>query len=329
MKKLYLFASLITVFGLVLTACGAPSTESPAVTQPPEATEPPATGAPAAGDLLAAIQARGTLVGFTDPAYPPQSSLKDNPQRTEGTKCAADEKTLGELEGIDIDVTAAIAEALGVEACFVTPDWGMLVAGGWSDRWDIAVGSVTITPERAELLYFAQPYKNIPAAVYVNADNTTYSAPADLSGKKVGVCSGCTYESYLNQTLVIPGVPDIEYAITDADIKGYDTDTTALQDLALGDGLRLDGVITAQPTGEKFIQDGGAVKRIGDPIYYEFDAPAFDRRSSMDSTSLLAKVTEIIQGLHADGTLQEFSMKWYEADYTSAAADFDTSLLNK
>jgi polar amino acid transport system substrate-binding protein len=315
MKKLYVVWTAVLVASLILAGCGS--------------TKPASTQAPAANDLLAAIQKRGTLVGFTDPAYPPQSALKANPQRTPGTKCAEDQKTLGELEGIDIDVTAAVAKALGVEPCFVTPDWGMLVAGGWSDRWDISVGSVTITPERAKVLYFAQPYKNIPAALYINKDNTSFKAPADLSGKKVGVCSGCTYESYLGGTLVIPGVPKIDYVIKNAEVKGYDTDTTALQDLALGDGTRLDGVLTAQPTGDQFIKDGGAVKPLGDPLYYEFDAPAFDRSSSLDSKSLIAKVNEIIQGMHKDGTLKQLSTKWYGADYTSAAATFDISLLNK
>lgn len=335
MKKIHVLATLLVVASFVLGACGTPATDVPPATEPPatesNATEAPgteaaATEAPTGDDLLAAIQERGTLIGFTDPAYPPQSVLKDNPQRTEGTKCAEDEKTLGELEGFDIDVTAAIAEALGVEACFVTPDWGMLIAGGWSDRWDIAVGSITITPERAEVLRFGQPYYTTPAAVYVHNDNTTYTQPSDLSGKKVGVCSGCSYEAYLNQTLVIPGT-EIDFVITDAQVQGYDTDTTALQDLALGDGVRLDAVITAQPTGEQFIADGGPIKQLGDPIYFEYLAPAVDRTSSLDTTALLERVNEIIQGMHADGTLAELSQKYYGTDLSSAAADFDIALL--
>jgi len=66
-------------------------------------------------DLLSEVKARGTLVISTDPAYPPQSELKANPARTPGTKCTSDQKTLGELEGFDIDTAAAIAKGLGVE----------------------------------------------------------------------------------------------------------------------------------------------------------------------------------------------------------------------
>jgi polar amino acid transport system substrate-binding protein len=333
MKKLFVLFSLLVIASLALTACGAktpaPATQPPATkapaTQAP-ATQPPATQPPAA-DLLATILARGTLIISSDPAYPPQSSLKATPKRTEGTKCASDQKTLGELEGFDIDVAADIAKALGVEACFVTPDWGLIVSGNWSGRWDISVGSVTITPERAQVLYFAQPYYTTPAAAFVNSANTTYTKPADLSGKKIGVCSGCTYESYLDGTLVIPGVPSIDFVITGADIKGYDTDSTALEDLALGDGVRLDAVITAQPTGLQAIQNGKPLKQLGDPLYFEYLSPAFDRFSTLDPQSFIAKVTEIIQGLHKDGTLLALSNQYYGTDLTSAAASFDPGLL--
>jgi polar amino acid transport system substrate-binding protein len=338
MKKMFLIWTVMAVVSLLLASCGgatptatqepamteSPATEAPATEMP--ATESPATEAPAGGDLLAAVLERGTLVSFTDPAYPPQSALKENPQRTEGTKCAEDQQTVGELEGFDIDVAAAIAEQLGVEACFTTPSWDSMIGGNWADRFDYAVGSVTITPARMELFHFSQPYYTTPAALFVHAD-ASYTSPEELSGKAIGVCSGCTYESYLLGTLEIPGVPDIQYVITDADVKGYDTDTTALEDLALGDGVRLDGVITAQPTGQEAIDNGRPLKQVGEPLYFEYLAPAFDRASSLDPTSLIDRVSEITRQLHEDGTLLELSQKHYGIDLTSAAAEFDTSLL--
>jgi polar amino acid transport system substrate-binding protein len=343
MKKMYLIWTVVAVGSLLLASCGgatptaqepaateAPATESPA-TEPPAtespATEAAATEAAAGDDLLAAVLERGTLVSFTDPAYPPQSALKENPQRTEGTKCAEDQQTVGELEGFDIDVAAAIAEQLGVEPCFTSPAWDTMIGGNWADRFDYAVGSITITPERLKLFQFSQPYYTTPAALFVHAD-ASYTSPEELSGKKIGVCSGCTYESYLLGSLVIPGVPDIQYAITDAEIKGYDTDSTALEDLALGDGLRLDGVITAQPTGQAAIDDGRPIKQVGEPLYFEYLAPAFDRASSLDPTSLVERISEITSALHEDGTLLELSQKHYGIDLTTAAADFDLSLLN-
>lgn len=328
MKKIYRLVVVVISAAFLLAACGAPVATEVAATEAPP-TQVPATQAPTAvPDLLSTILARGTLVVSTDPAYPPQSALKATPQRTAGTKCASDQKTLGELEGFDIDASAAIAKGLGVEACFVTPDWTLITAGGWAGRWDISVGSMTITPERAKVLYFAQPYYTTPAALFVNKANTTYTKPEDLGGKKIGVCGGCTYENYLNGSLVIPG-ETINFVIKGAEAKTYDTDSTAIEDLALGDGVRLDAVLTAQPTGQQAIDSGKPIKQLGDPLYFEYLAPAIDREGSLDPASFIAKVSEIIAGLHKDGTLLALSQQWYKLDLTTAAASFDASAFAK
>jgi polar amino acid transport system substrate-binding protein len=335
MKNLNIVFVLILAFALVLSACGpaaTPTTAPPAAqaaSQAPAATQIPPTQAPTAvPDLLSTIQSRGTLVISTDPAYPPQSALKANPERTSGSKCSSDQKTLGELEGFDIDVAAAIAKGLGVEPCWVSPDWTLITAGNWAGRWDISVGSMSITPERAKALYFAQPYYTTPAALFVNKNNTTYTQASDLNGKKIGVCGGCTYENYLNGSLVIPG-ETINFVIKNANIKTYDTDSTALEDLSLGDGARLDAVLTAQPTGLQAITNGKPLKQLGDPLFFEYLAPAIDRNSSLDAKSFIAKVSEIVAGLHKDGTLLQLSQKYYSADLTSSAASFDASQFGK
>ncbi|MBI3286633.1 MAG: transporter substrate-binding domain-containing protein [Chloroflexi bacterium] len=283
---------------------------------------------PAPTGLLADILARGTLVVSTDPAYPPQSELVEGPTRAANTQCASDQHTATEFTGFDIDVAVEIAKRLGVEACFVTPDWTLIIGGSWADRWDISVGSMTITPERMEVLYFTQPYYTTPAAFFVHQDNTTFSQPSDLSGKKVGVCAGCTYEYFLDKTLSIPG-ETINFIVEDASINGYDTDTSALQDLALGDGVRLDAVLTALPTGQGVIADGLPLKQLGDPVFFEYLAAAVDKSHSKDATSFVRRVTEIMQQMHADGTLLRLSQQYYGEDLTSAAAQFDVGALGQ
>ena len=304
-----------------------PPTQAPA-TQPPTQAPPTATVPPptptTAPDYLSDILKRGTLVVSTDPAYPPQSELVENATRPADSKCASGQHTASEFKGFDIETAVEIAKRLGVEACFVTPDWTLITGGSWSARWDISVGSMTITPERMKVLDFTQPYYTTPAAVFVNKNNKTYTKPEDLSGKKVGSCTGCTYESYLDGSLVIPG-ENIDFLIKNPQFKGYDTDTPALQDLALGDGLRLDAVLTAEPTGQAFIAGGKPLKELGGPIFFEYLAAAIDKKHSKDPTSFVKKVTEIIQQMHSDGTLLKLSQKYYNTDLTTAAAKFDVS----
>jgi polar amino acid transport system substrate-binding protein len=221
-----------------------------------------------------------------------------------------------------------IAKRLGVEPCFVTPDWTLITGGSWADRWDVSVGSMTITPERMDPLYFSQPYYTTPAAFFVNSDNTTFSAAADLNGKKIGVCGGCTSESYLAKDLSIPG-ESIDFVVNDAGVTTYDTDTSALQDLALGDGVRLDAVLTAQPTGAQAISDGMPLKQLGDPVFFEYLAAAVDKSSSNDPVSFVKRLNEIIQEMHSDGTLKGFSETYFGSDLTSAAGAFDVNALGQ
>jgi polar amino acid transport system substrate-binding protein len=251
----------------------------------------------ASGDLLAEICERGTITVSTDPAYPPQSSL--------------DPKS-GEYEGFDIDVATEIANRLGVDIAWETPSWDVITAGSWNNRWQLSVGSMTPTNDRQQVLHFTQPYYYTPAVVAVHADNTDITdLSTDLDGKTIGVCAGCTYEQFLDKSLAIKGF-EFDFIIDDPEIVGYDTDTTAMQDLALGDGERLDAAITSLTVAEGYEKAGNPTKVVGDPVFYEPLAVAIDKSSELDPASLLEAVDGIVGDMHDDGTLTGFSEEWYD-----------------
>lgn len=279
-------------------------------------------------DKLGEIVDRGRLIVSTETAYPPQSELKPEATRTANTKCTSAEYTANQLRGFDIDVAVEVAKRLGVEPCFVTPTWTQVTSGNWGDRWDISVGSMVITPERMEVLYFTQPYASGAAVLFVHKDNRTFTQPSDLSGRKIGVCAGCAYEFYLERSLVVPG-QKIDFVIKDAAIVGYDTDTSALEDLAVGDGTRLDAVLTDPDTGQNAIETGMPIKQLGDPVYYDYVAAAIDKKSSRDPVSFVRKVTEIIQQMHNDGTLLKLSQQYYGGDFTTTASRFNIDALGQ
>jgi polar amino acid transport system substrate-binding protein len=291
---------LVLVLAIVATACGGDGDGDggPAATggQPGES--------PAGEDLLARIQEEGVIRVSTDPAYPPQSSLNED---------------TGEFEGFDIDVATEIANRLGVEVEWETPTWNSIVSGGWRDRWDMSVGSMTVTEERAEVLYFTPAYYFTPASAAVHEDATYSDVTTDLDGKSVGVCGACSYDFFLQKNLhiQIPGY-EFDYVIDDADIRTYDTDTTAIRDLSLGDGVRLDAVISALPTLQEAIDSGEPIKILGDPLFYEPLAVAVDRQAPLDPATLVDEVSQIVDEMHSDGTLTELSMKWYDEDLTTS-----------
>jgi polar amino acid transport system substrate-binding protein len=251
------------------------------------------------GNLLQEIKDRGTIRVSTDPAYPPQSF-----QANDGT-----------FKGFDIDVAEEIAKRMGVEVQWLTPSWDVLTAGSWNGRWDMSVGSMTVTPERAKVLDFSTPYYYTPASVAVHEDNTDITdVETDLDGKTIGVCGACTYEFYLDGTLNIPG--DYDFVIDNPQIKTYDTDSSAIQDLALGDGVRLDAAMSSLTTLKEAEEKGTPIKIVDGPLYYEPLAVAIDKEAPGNPKPLAKEVNKIVEEMHEDGTLTELSKKWYGYDLT-------------
>ena len=272
-------------------------TETTATSRAAPSSEGACAGDPA--DLLAEVCEEGKLTVSTDPAYPPQSSLNEQ---------------TGEYEGFDIDVATEIAKRLGVDVAWEAPTWDIITAGSWNGRWDTTVGSMTPTNERQEVLYFTEPYNYTPAVVVVGADNDEVSdLSTDLDGKKVGSCSPCTYSDFLEKKLAIEGY-EFDFIIDDAEISGYDTDTTALEDLVNG---RLDAVITSVTTAQGYIDAGNPVKIVGDPVFYEPLSVGFDKSSDPSSESLYEAVDAVVAEMHEDGTLTSLSEEWYGLDLTT------------
>lgn len=264
------------------------------------AAPPPTPLLPPGQDLLGAVLEAGVLVVSTDPNYPPQSFLDE----------------AGELAGFDVDVAKEVAARLGVEVEFVTPDWDLITAGSWGGRWDISIGSMTPTEERAQLLWFTAPYYYTPASFAIHTSNTTIQAPGDLAGKTIGLGIATTYEAYLNGSLSIMGGETAYDPPPDIKIWPYVTDAEAFKDMELGDGVRLDAVMSAQPTIQDAINEGYPLKFLGTPAFYEPLVFALDRTRG-PSDNMLEGLNEIIAAMREDGTLTGLSLEWYGIDVTT------------
>jgi polar amino acid transport system substrate-binding protein len=243
----------------------------------------------------------GKIVAFTDPAYPPQSSLND---------------ATGEYEGFDIDVTNEIAARLGVTVEFTTPAFDAVVAGDWSGRWDMAVGSVTVTEDRKEILDFTVPYYFTPAQMATFSDSSIQTI-ADFAGKTACVGESTTYLDWIEGTLTLPAeAGDV------ADPPAGLSSTTLPTDIDCADAWAsgrtdFEGWISSITTVEGAIADDYAIRKVGDPIFFEPLAVCFDKAVE-DGASLVDAVNQIVQDLHDDGTLTAMSKEWYDGiDLTS------------
>jgi polar amino acid transport system substrate-binding protein len=308
---------------LVLAGCGgggtASSESASSVSQPQAAT----AGDPTK-DKLAQILKRGTLVLSNDMKYPPQSMLADGAKRPANTKCLPNQLTGDEVTGYDVETGKALAAKLGVEACFVSPPWAEVVSGSWGDRWDIAYRSGAINSDRMTRLWMTQPYRSEPSRYFVK-DDSPYQTPADLSGKTIGACTGCSHELYLKKQLQLPGIT-LSYDVKDPKVAGFDVEESGLKAVAAG---TIDAFLCAETEGQNAIEAGVPLRALDPPAFASMLTGLVDKKSGLDDAAFVAKVNEVIQGLHADGTLTALSEKFYGADYATKAGQFDLTTIGQ
>lgn len=241
--------------------------------------------------------AAGVLKVATDANWAQQSFINDD----------------NKMDGFDVDVAREIAKRLGVEVEFITPSWDIITAGRWNGRWDLSVGSMTPTLSRAKVLAFPGVYYFTPASIAVHKDSP-FKTIADLNGKDVGAGTATTFELYLQHDLEIDaeGVPAFEYQLT-VENKSYKDSTAAMDDLRLGDGVRLNGMIGSLPAILSAIEANYPLRVLGEPVFYEPLALAID----LGDAEFNDKLAAMLADMKSDGTLSAMSVKWYGIDYSS------------
>jgi polar amino acid transport system substrate-binding protein len=288
---------------------------------------PRAAARPAADpatDLLSRVQARGTLVLSTDPAYPPQSYAVKGAKRLAATRCAVNQLTANQVAGYDADTAKLVAKALAVEPCFVTPTWSELISGHWSGRWDIAFGSIGITYERMRRLFYTQPYSAEAERFFVRK-RSPVTRVEQLSGKRLGGCGGCFAQYYIQRTLRLPGEP-VRYHVASARFVGYDVESNGLVAVA---GGKLDGFLCGVAVGAKAINGGLALRAVGGDQYVAYISGAVDRFSGLSVGSFVSRVNAVVRRLQTGGTLRRLSLHYFGVDFATKARSFDVSRLNQ
>ena len=303
--------SILAILGLIVALVAGCSGGGPVKSSAAPSADP-------TKDKLAQVVTRGTLVLSTDPDYAPQSFAVKGATRAAPTKCAPNQLTAPEVSGYDADTGKLVAAALGVEPCFVTPTFDQIIAGSWGDHWDVAWGSGALTASRMKTLFVTQPYYTTPANFFV-AKSSSYTKPADLNGKQIGACAGCTHEQYLTNTLTLPGVT-LEYVVADPKIVTFASEVPGLDALAAG---KIDAFLCSQPVGAGAIAKGSPLRMLDQPAFFTEKTGYVDRGLTLAAGPFLDRINLAIRGLHAQGKLKALSEKYFGVDYATAAATFD------
>lgn len=270
-------ALLSVPLALALAAC-APAED--------EATEPAGDATPAADacttDALP-VKTAGTLTVATDsPAYEPWFS-EDDPSNGRGYESA---------------VAYAVADKLGFaedEVTWVKVPFNNSYAPG-AKEFDFDINQISITPERAEVVDFSQPYYTASQAVITLAENADQAGSlADLKSLKLGAQTGTTSLTAVREQ-VKPTAEPLVFNDTNA----------AKQALLNG---QVDGIVADLPTAFYI----SAVEIEGSAITGQFETAGQADEFGLlfeKGNPLRTCVDQALADLEADGTLADIEQEW-------------------
>ena len=102
-----------------------------------------------------------------------------------------------EPEGFDVDMANMAAKALGVKLELVQITGANRLPFLLTDKVDIVISVMGLTPERAKQIMFSAPYANTSLAVY-GPKNINVKSAADLTNYKIAAAKGTTQELALS-----------------------------------------------------------------------------------------------------------------------------------
>jgi len=102
-----------------------------------------------------------------------------------------------QAEGFDVDMANMVAKALGVKLELTQVTGANRLPFLLTDKVDVVISVMGLTPERAKQIMFTAPYANTSLAVY-GPKNISVKSAADLGKYKVAAAKGTTQELALS-----------------------------------------------------------------------------------------------------------------------------------
>lgn len=125
-------------------------------------------------------------------------------------------------DGYDADVAKLLAKDLGLKLDLVPVTGPNRIPFLLTNKVDVLIASLAVTPERAKQVQFSRPYSAATIVLY-GAKKAAVKSPADLKGVRVGVARASTQDTAL--TAIAP---------EGTEIRRFDDDASAMQALLSG-----------------------------------------------------------------------------------------------
>ncbi len=208
----------------------------------------------------------------------------------------------GEIVGIDAEIAAALAEKLGMTLEIVDTEFGSIIGGVQSGKYDVGLAGMTVTEERLEEVNFSNTYAKGVQAVIVKEDSDYVSyedfyTGYDEEGNPNGVIEGFKVGVQQDTTGDIYSSADPEgWGFGDANVIRYKTGAEAVQALLTD---KVTCVIIDNEPAKEFVKANEGLK-ILDGAYTEED---YAICIAKENTELLENINKALAELEAEGVL--------------------------
>ncbi|MEK1887195.1 MAG: transporter substrate-binding domain-containing protein [Phyllobacterium sp.] len=211
----------------------------------------------------------------------------------------------GKWNGWEVDIINALCEQAKLD-CVITPvAWDGIIPALTTKKIDMIASSMSITDERLKTIDFSDKYYNTPTVIMGAKGVDMQPTPEGLKGKIIGVQVSTVHQAYAKKY----------FAGTAAEIKEYQTQDEANQDLAAG---RIDATQADSLALETFVQtDAGKAcceikGKVADDL--EILGPGVGVGIRKGETELKDKMNAAIKAIRADGKYDEISKKYFNFD---------------
>jgi arginine/lysine/histidine transporter system substrate-binding protein len=211
-----------------------------------------------------------------DPTYPPFENAEGVP-----------------LEGLDVDLAEAVAEALGMEAAFVHFGYDGLYDALATEQVDVLISALAVSPERSRDFAYSEPYFNAGQMIFYPT-GAPVAGPEGLAGRTVAVELGA--EGHVLATEWQRRLPDMS-------ILTHDTAQEALASAADGES---DAAVVDVVSGRLFVSQNQALTWHPEALSDEPYAVVVRAKD----TILLARINEALREVREEGRLQQIVDRW-------------------
>jgi polar amino acid transport system substrate-binding protein len=286
----------VATTALTLTACGSDTLdtgsgstggESPTTSASPSAIPTPSVDPALAAKVPEKVKSAGTMTIGTDATYAPNEFLGD------------DGKT---VEGMDVDLFNAVAAKLGVTNTWQPADFGSIILGVTSGKFDAGVSSFTINTERLQQVNMVQ-YFNAGTQWVVAKGNPKNVDPDNACGLNIGVQKNTVQVDDLtarSKACTAAGKPAINSVVEQDQSKVTANVVSGKADAMLADS----------PVGLYAVtQTDGQLEALGE-IY---DAAPYGIVVPKSETEFAQAISDAFAALEKDGIYKAILEKWGNA----------------